>query len=136
MIHALLVGGLAFLLSLLIGRPVVAWLRSKKIGKVISLDQPSTHSVKAGTPTMGGIIIWGTVAVMTLLTNLLVWDASGIRIERQSMLLPLAVVVTTVIIGVWDDLGTLVGGTSRGLSWRIKFLLIATLGCVGWVVRW
>ncbi len=130
MIHALLVGGVAFLLSLLLGRPTVAWLRARKFGKSISVDQPSTHSVKAGTPTMGGIFIWATVAVMTLFTNLLVFREGGIRLEHESMLLPLLVVVSTVAIGVWDDFGTLIGGTSRGLSWRLKFLLTAILGII------
>ena len=130
MIHALLVGGAAFVLSLLLGRPTVAWLRRKKIGKLISEDAPSTHSVKAGTPTMGGLFIWATVAVMTLLTNLLVVTESGVRIEHLSMLLPLAVVVTTALIGLWDDFGTLVGGGRRGLTWRLKFGLIAILATV------
>ena len=131
MIHALLIGGLAFLLSLLLGRPTVAWLQAKKMGKSISKDAPSSHSVKSGTPTMGGIFIWATVAVMTLFTNLLIFDADGLRIEHESMLLPLAVVVTTALIGLWDDFGTLVGGVvRRGLTWRLKFLLIAILGCV------
>ena len=131
MIHALLVGGAAFLLSLLLGRPTVAWLSAKKVGKSISEDAPSSHSVKSGTPTMGGIFIWATVAVVTLFTNLLIFRDGGLRLEHQSILLPLAVVVTTALIGLWDDFGTLVGGTiRRGLSWRLKFLLIAILSCV------
>ena len=131
MIHALLVGGVAFLLSLILGRPTVAWLRSKKLGKSISEDAPSSHSVKAGTPTMGGVFIWATVAVMTLFTNLLVFRDGTVRLEHESMLLPLMVVVTTVLIGVWDDFGTLLGGAvRRGLTWRLKFTLTAILGVV------
>ena len=86
MIHALLIGGLAFLLSLLLGRPTVAWLHAKKMGKSISEDAPSTHSVKSGTPTMGGIFIWATVAVVTLFTNLLIFRDGGLRLEHQSIL--------------------------------------------------
>ncbi|MFA7249876.1 MAG: phospho-N-acetylmuramoyl-pentapeptide-transferase [Dehalococcoidia bacterium] len=130
MIHALLVGGAAFLLSLLLGRPTVAWLRAKKVGKSISEDAPSTHSVKAGTPTMGGMFIWATVALVTLLTNLLVFRDGVPRLEHESMLLPLAVVIVTALIGLWDDFGTLVGGHRSGLTWRLKFALIAVLGCV------
>ncbi len=132
MIHALLAGSGAFLLSLLIGRPTVAWLRAKKMGKSISEDAPSSHSVKSGTPTMGGIFIWATVALMTLLTNLFIFRDGGIRLGHESMLLPLAVVVTTALIGLWDDFGTLVDGTAgrRGLTWRLKFFLIAVLGCI------
>lgn len=131
MIHALLIGGAAFLLSLVLGRPTVAWLRSKKLGKSISEYAPTTHSVKAGTPTMGGIFIWATVALMTLFTNLLVFRNGTVRLEHESMLLPLLVVVSTVAIGVWDDFGTLVGGSGRrGLTWRLKFGLTAILGVI------
>ena len=129
MIPALLVGCTAFVLSLTLGRPTVAWLRARNVGKLISEDAPSSHSVKSGTPTMGGIFIWATVAVMTLFTNLLVFSDGGFRLEHESMLLPLAVVVIAALIGLWDDFGTLVGGTRRGLSWRLKFVLIAILGC-------
>ena len=130
MIHALLVGSVAFFLSLILGRPTVAWLRARKVGKSISEYAPSTHSVKSGTPTMGGIFIWATVAVMTLFTNLLILRDGGLRLEHQSMLLPLAVVVITALIGLWDDFGTLVGGVHRGLTWRLKFGLTAILSCV------
>ena len=128
MIHALLVGGVAFLISLLVGRPTVAWLAAKKMGKSISVDAPSTHSVKSGTPTMGGLFIWDTVAFVTLFTNLFVWRDGQLQLDHRSMLLPLAVVLVTMAIGVWDDLGTLVGGpVRRGLSWRLKFALTAIL---------
>ena len=129
MIHALLVGCAAFVVSLTLGRPTVAWLRARNVGKSISEDAPSSHSVKSGTPTMGGIFIWATVALMTLFTNLLVFADGGVRLEHESMLLPLAVVVIAALIGLWDDFGTLVGGTRRGLSWRLKFVLIAILAC-------
>ena len=131
MIHALLVGGVAFLISLLVGRPTVAWLAARNAGKSISVDAPSTHAVKAGTPTMGGLFIWDTVAFVTLFTNLLVWRDGRLDLDHRSMLLPLAVVLVSMAIGVWDDLGTLVGGSvRRGLSWRLKFALIAVLGAV------
>ncbi|MCA9849520.1 MAG: phospho-N-acetylmuramoyl-pentapeptide-transferase, partial [Dehalococcoidia bacterium] len=130
MIEALLSGGGAFLLALALGKPTVAWLRSKKVGKAISEDQPSSHMIKAGTPTMGGIFIWATVAVVTLLTNMFEWRDGSIVFERRSMLLPTAVVISMTLVGYWDDLGSLVGGPYRGLTWRLKFVLIAILAAV------
>jgi phospho-N-acetylmuramoyl-pentapeptide-transferase len=129
-IEALFSGGVAFVLALLFGRPTVSWLRSRKIGKAISEDQPSSHGVKAGTPTMGGIFVWGTVALVTIATNVFEWRDGGLVLERRSMLLPVAVVVSMMLVGVWDDLGSLVGGAYRGLSWRFKFVLIGLLGMV------
>lgn len=127
MIEALLSGTGAFFLALLLGRPTVAWLRAKKVGKSISVDQPSTHMVKAGTPTMGGVFIWGSVAIATLATNLFELQDGSLVLERRSMLLPLLTVVAMLAVGVVDDLGSLVGGARRGLSWRLKFALIAIL---------
>ena len=119
MTYSLLVGVLAFAVSLLAGRPVVRLLQARKMGKAISELGPSTHQAKSGTPTMGGLLIWGTVGVVTLATNV---------VGRPSMILPLGMLVATMAIGVYDDLGTLLTNAKYGgLSWRLKFLLIGTL---------
>ena len=115
MTYALLSGAAAFAVALFAGRPFVRWIRAQRLGKAISEDGPSTHSVKAGTPTMGGLLIFGVVAVVTIPTNL---------VERLSILLPLGVVVSGMIVGGIDDLGTLserLHGRA-GLSWRMKLL--------------
>ena len=117
--YALIVGGATFAVALVAGWPVVALLRSLNVGKAISEDGPSTHAVKEGTPTMGGLLIWGSVAIVTIPTNLL---------DRSSILLPLTVLLTTMAIGVVDDLGTLTGSQRfGGLTWRLKFVLLAVL---------
>jgi phospho-N-acetylmuramoyl-pentapeptide-transferase len=130
-IFSLLVGGSAFIVALLLGRPTIARLRERNVGKSISADGPSTHSVKEGTPTMGGLIIYGTVAMVTAVTNVFEIEDGSIIFERRSIVLPLAVVVSTMAIGFWDDLGTLTGGRGHGgLSWRIKFLLTTVLSVI------
>ncbi len=130
MIHALLTGGSAFLLALVLGPPTIRMLGARKLGKAISEYAPTTHSVKSGTPTMGGLFIWGTVAIVTSLTNLFEVQDSGLVFERRSMILPLLVVVSMALVGYWDDLGSLVGGAYRGLSWRLKLGLAAALSAV------
>lgn len=127
MIEALFSGGAAFALALVLGRPTVRLLRARKVGKAISEDQPSTHAVKAGTPTMGGLFVWGSVALVTLATNVFELRDGELVFERRSMLLPVLVIVAMSAVGFWDDLGSLVGGAYRGLSWRLKFVLIALL---------
>lgn len=120
MTYALLTGGGAFLLSLIAGRWVVAWLRAQKLGKAISEEGPSSHQVKSGTPTMGGVLIFGAVAIVTAVTNV-----HG----RLSILLPLGAVLAAFTVGVIDDFGTLVAGARRhGLSWRVKFGFEVLLG--------
>ncbi len=123
---SLMAGGIAFIVALLLGRPVIALLRARGVGKAISEDQPSTHLVKEGTPTMGGLFIFGAVAITTIPTNLF---------GRRSMLLPLTVVLITMAIGLIDDLGSLTGFARRTLSWRLKFLLIGVLSAaVSWAL--
>ena len=123
---SLMAGGIAFIVALLLGRPVIALLRARGVGKAISEDQPSTHLVKEGTPTMGGLFIFGAVAITTIPTNLF---------GRRSMLLPLMVVLITMAIGLIDDLGSLTGFARRTLSWRLKFLLIGLLSAaVSWAL--
>ena len=115
MTHALLSGAAAFAVALLAGRPFVHWIRGQRLGKAISEEGPSTHSIKAGTPTMGGLLIFGAVAIITIPTNL---------VERLSILLPLGVVISGMIVGGIDDLGSLTERLQNraGLSWRLKFL--------------
>ena len=128
MIFALFAGTAAFLLALIVGALIVPALRARKIGKVISAEGPTTHLVKEGTPTMGGLIIYGTVAIVTVLTNIFEIEDGELIFERRSILLPLFVVLVTMAIGFWDDLGTLTNVDGRrGLSWRVKFILIGLL---------
>src|SRR5579863_7352073 len=57
----------AFLLSLLLGPWMIARLRQFQIGQHIREDGPKTHFKKAGTPTMGGLLIGVSILVSTLL---------------------------------------------------------------------
>ena len=100
MVYALVVGSSAFLVSLAAGGPVVAWLRRRGFLKGISPDGPASHAVKAGTPTMGGLLIFGTVFLVTVPTNLF---------DKTSILLPLGMITATGIMGFADDYLTLQG---------------------------
>ena len=120
MTYALLTGGAAFLVALFAGRPFVRWVRGQSLGKAISEEGPSTHSAKEGTPTLGGLLIFGAVALVTIPTNLF---------ERLSILLPLGVVLSGVIVGAIDDTGTLSDRFQGrgGLTWRLKFVYLLAL---------
>ena len=80
------------------------------------------HKKKAGTPSMGGVLIWVTAAVLTLLFNF----------SRSQTWLPVFVLVTTGVLGLVDDYLNVRGiGAVRGLSTKLKFIfqfLIAGLG--------
>jgi phospho-N-acetylmuramoyl-pentapeptide-transferase len=112
-IHALFAGAATFVFALIIGEPIVRYLRRQKIGKQISEYLPE-HQGKAGTPTFGGFIIWlPTFIVTAVAVNW--WD-------HQSILLPLGMIGLTAAAGFVDDLGTLQHRRQGGLSWRFKIL--------------
>lgn len=72
----------ALLMSLLMGPWFIEKLRSYQLGQVIREEGPETHQGKAGTPTMGGLLILVSLLVPTLLwaklTNTYVWLAVGV----------------------------------------------------------
>lgn len=127
MFRALVIGAIAFMIAVLAGGPTVSFLRRMKVGKAISADQPGSHAIKAGTPTMGGIIIVVTVLVVTAPFNLA---------ERLSILLPFTVIAITGVMGFIDDLGTLQGRINTGLSWRLKLSVLFVVGIVSGFVLW
>ncbi|NIV36630.1 MAG: phospho-N-acetylmuramoyl-pentapeptide-transferase, partial [Anaerolineae bacterium] len=65
MVRALVLGAMAFVVSVVVGQPLVEFLRRRGLGKEISSDGPPSHSTKAGTPTMGGVLIFAVVLPIT-----------------------------------------------------------------------
>ena len=118
---SLALAGLAFLLTLLVGRPIVTLLRLKKMGKGVRLDGPDTHLKKTGTPTMGGAMIALTAVIVTAVFNL-----AG----RLSMLLPIGILIAAAILGAVDDRLSLEGRSRGGLTARFKMLWLVIFGAV------
>ena len=71
----------ALVISLVLGPKLIRMLRDFQIGQVIRQEGPQSHRAKAGTPTMGGLLILAAVLVPTLLwadlSNPFVWIAMG-----------------------------------------------------------
>jgi phospho-N-acetylmuramoyl-pentapeptide-transferase len=71
----------AFAISLFFGPWLIRRLQLRQIGQVVRHDGPETHKSKAGTPTMGGLLILAAVFIPTLLwadlTNPFIWIAVG-----------------------------------------------------------
>ena len=118
----------ALLISFIIGPRMIRWLKGLQgSGQPIRTDGPETHFVKAGTPTMGGLMILISVTLSTLLwadlTNPYIWYA-------------LLVMVGYGAIGFADDFLKLTKRNTKGLSGKLKIAaqvivgLIATLGIV------
>lgn len=123
MARALLLAAAAFVLTLIVGAWYVPFARRHKLGKQIRADGPQSHLAKTGTPTMGGIMVVSTVVVLTVLFNL---------VDRWSMLLPLAVLLSFAVLGGVDDWMTLTGSQSRtyGFTVRYKFWLMMAVAFI------
>ncbi|MBA2597877.1 MAG: phospho-N-acetylmuramoyl-pentapeptide-transferase [Chloroflexia bacterium] len=119
---SLALAGLAFVVTLIIGRPIVTFLRTRRAAKQVRIDGPETHFVKTGTPTMGGIMVAVSVVLITL-----VFNTAG----RLSMLLPIGVLVAAAILGAIDDRRSLLGGTRQGgMTARLKFFWLALFALI------
>lgn len=118
---SLALAGLSFIVTILVGRPLITALRQRGVGKKIRIDGPETHMSKTGTPTMGGLMICATVVVLTLVFN---------TVGRLSMLLPVGVLVAAGILGALDDRMNLVGGKSSGMTGRFKMLWLTIFALV------
>ena len=103
----------ALLISLLFGGKVIKKLQELKIGQEIREELSAEHHAKKGTPTMGGVLILGSVFLSTLL-----WA------RLDSLYLWLALVATTAfgLIGFVDDYIKIVKKRSLGLTERQKLV--------------
>src|SRR5687767_15469274 len=80
---SLALAGLAFVVTVILGRPVVTLLRVLRFGKEIRVDGPQTHLVKRGTPTMGGVIICLTAVLITAVFNVAGRDRKSTRLNSS-----------------------------------------------------
>jgi phospho-N-acetylmuramoyl-pentapeptide-transferase len=104
----------SFILSLLIGPWLIAKLRTYKIGQIQRTDGPQTHLAKQGTTTMGGLLIFLTMMLSTLL-----WA----RMDNRFILLLVFVTVVLAFTGWMDDYTKLVRKNPKGASSTFKFAL-------------
>ena len=104
----------SFLASLLIGPYLIAKLRSYKIGQIQRTDGPKSHLSKEGTTTMGGLLIFATLVLSTLL-----WA----RLDNRFILLLLFTTVVLAFAGWLDDYTKLVKKNPKGASSAFKFTL-------------
>lgn len=111
---------LAFLIALVIGPPLIEFLRRLKFGQSVRVDGPRTHLKKAGIPTMGGILIVAAAAISTLLLT------SG----HVGVLYSLLATLGFSLIGLVDDFIIVVAKRSLGLRARYKLLGQIVLGLV------
>ncbi|MFC4311098.1 phospho-N-acetylmuramoyl-pentapeptide-transferase [Steroidobacter flavus] len=121
-LRAILAALTALLISFFIGPWMITKLQLNQIGQRVRDDGPKTHLPKAGTPTMGGLLILVAMTFSTLL-----WADLSNRFVWVTLLVTLAF----GLIGFWDDYLKLVVGNTKGLIARYKYFWqsVAGLGC-------
>lgn len=111
----LLSGGLAVLCSLLGTRIAIGWFIRHGLGQPIRDDGPTTHHVKRGTPTMGGLVILLTATAAYLAATIM----AGGRPSASALLL-MMLFLGCGIVGFLDDFIKVYTQNNAGLSARAK----------------
>lgn len=117
-VNALIAAGIAILVAIAMGPFMIPFLTRLKVGQNIREEGPQSHFVKAGTPTMGGIIIITAVMV-----------ASFIMAGKSRQVLTVVLVMLAFGgIGFWDDYIKVVLKRSLGLRAREKIIMQLMIG--------
>ncbi len=144
-IKVLVLTSVSFVMAILWSPVLSNFLYKNKLGKQIRNNGTTPvfsalHAHKAGTPTMGGVLVWGTVLTLSLILFLLSEIESGEFFSRLNFLtrsetfLPLGALVATALVGLFDDWldvtgrGVFGGG---GLKIRHRLLIYSVIASVG-----
>jgi phospho-N-acetylmuramoyl-pentapeptide-transferase len=133
MIPLLIAGAISLAVSLVGTRHLIDWLRDHKMGQPIHEDVPDGHTVKAGTPTMGGVAIVVAAAVGYAASHF----HGGLLFTRSGLLVMLAIAAAGMV-GALDDWIKISHERNLGLNKRAKMggLLIVAVGFAVGTVLW
>jgi phospho-N-acetylmuramoyl-pentapeptide-transferase len=105
----------ALIFGFLFGKPLINFLRRKQgKGQPIRDDGPQSHIAKAGTPTMGGLLILSALFFSTILCA---------RLDNPYVWIVLGVTLAFGLIGFADDYAKVTKQNTKGVSSRLRFLL-------------
>ncbi|MDP3958882.1 MAG: phospho-N-acetylmuramoyl-pentapeptide-transferase [Pseudorhodobacter sp.] len=107
--------GTALIFGFIFGQPLIALLKRKQgRGQPIRDDGPQSHAAKAGTPTMGGLLILSALLLSTLL-----WA----RLDSPYVWITLLVTLAFGLIGFADDYAKVARQSSKGVPGRVRIVL-------------
>ena len=109
----------ALLISFLLGPRIIRTLQNHQIGEIIRKDGPSSHYRKAGTPTMGGIII-----ILSIILPTILWS----RYDNIYTWIMVLVILFMGVVGFIDDYLKIVKKISKGLIARYKLTAQILIG--------
>ncbi len=117
--RAALAAGFSLLFCVVLGPKLIALLRRRQIGEAVKLDGPKSHFSKAGTPTMGGLILVGSLVVNTLL-----WA----DLRNPYILIICLATAWMCAVGFLDDYLKVIKKYPNGLIGRYKLVGQISLG--------
>jgi phospho-N-acetylmuramoyl-pentapeptide-transferase len=120
--RVLISGSAAFLLCLFLSPKFIDFLRRREFGQNIREDGPEGHQKKAGTPTMGGLIIFIAFSIPFLLLSNLDWKAIGVFMTA----------LACAALGFADDYTKIVKRRSLGLRARTKLVVTIAISLALW----
>jgi phospho-N-acetylmuramoyl-pentapeptide-transferase len=118
--EVLIAGTASLLICIFLSPKFIEFLREREFGQNIREEMPEGHHAKAGTPTMGGIIIFIAIAIPFLLLTDLDWRAIGV----------FGAALACALLGFADDYTKLIRKRSLGLRGRTK-LVVTVLIAIG-----
>src|SRR5919106_4142383 len=124
--EVLIAGMAAMLICIFLGPKFIEYLRVKEFGQHIREEGPQEHHAKAGTPTMGGLIVFASICVPYLVLSDRDWQSIAV----------FGVAMASAALGFADDFLKIVKRRSLGLSarWKLAVQLLLALG-LWWVAR-
>jgi phospho-N-acetylmuramoyl-pentapeptide-transferase len=121
--EVLIAGTASLLMCVFLAPKFIGFLQAREFGQQIREDGPQEHHAKAGTPTMGGIIIFTAVTVpFVLLTN---WDWRAVGVFGTAL--------ACALLGFADDYTKLARRRSLGLRGRTKLIVTILISIGLWL---
>jgi len=118
----LIAGTASLLICVFLSPRFIAFLRAREFGQHIREEGPAGHHAKAGTPTMGGIIIFIAVSVPFLLLSDYDWRAVGVYLAAMA----------SAGLGLLDDAQKVFKRRSLGLQGRWKLVATVAISLFLW----
>jgi len=122
--RVLIAGTASLLMCLFLSPRFIIFLRNREFGQNIREEGPKGHHIKAGTPTMGGVIIFAAVTVPFLVLSHRDWQALGVFFAA----------IACALLGFLDDYTKIVKRRSLGLRARTKLVVTVAISLGLWWV--
>jgi phospho-N-acetylmuramoyl-pentapeptide-transferase len=122
--EVLIAGTASLLICVFLSPKFIAFLRDRAFGQNIREEGPEGHRSKAGTPTMGGIIIFTSICVPFLILGAGSWQSMGVFLAA----------LACAALGFADDYTKIVKRRSLGLRARTKLAVTILISIGLWLV--